>query len=123
MPLLAQGTPIGNITGVGSLSMNSLGCTGGIACALGKFGSVISIVIGVVTVCAGLWFMMQVFSSGFQWLTSGGDKQALESARKRLTHAIIGLLMVVLSYALISIVGLVFGLNILSVAGVLNFHP
>lgn len=123
MSLLAQGTIIGNITGYGSLSMNSLGCTGGIACALGKFGSVISITIGVLTVSAGLYFMVQVFSSSFQWLSSGGDKQALEAARKRLSHAIIGLLMVVLSYALISIIGLVFGLNILSVAGVLNFHP
>lgn len=123
MKLLAAGIPLGNITGVGSLGMNSLGCTGGIACALGKLGSTISIIIGVVTVIAGLWFMVQVFSSSFQWLTSGGDKQALEGARKRLSHAIIGLLMVVLSYALVSIIGLIFGLNILSVAGVLNFHP
>jgi len=105
MKLLAQ-IPLGTLNGIGPL--------GDASAPFATFETTISTTIGVVTITAGLFFMAQVFSGSFMWLTSGGDKQALENAKKRLTHAVIGLLMVVLSYALISIVGLVFGLNILA---------
>lgn len=110
MKLLAQGTPIGNITGLGPLGEG----IGVYLDAFDKFTLVLSATIGVLTVSAGLWFIFQIFAGAFQWLSSSGEKQALENARKRISNAIIGLLVVVLSYGLISIVGLIFGFNILS---------
>ncbi|MBI2587195.1 hypothetical protein HYW29_00045 [Candidatus Amesbacteria bacterium] len=121
--LLAQGTPIGNFSGIGPLGEVPQGSTP-ITDTLVKFASTISTIIGVATISAGLWFMVQVFIGAFQWLTSGGDKQALENAKKRLTHAVIGLLMVVLSYALISVIGLIFGIDILNISGLIaGLHP
>ena len=110
MKPLAQGIPLGNINGIGPLGTGASSAVN----AFTLFTATISTAIGVVTISAGLFFMAQVFSGSFLWLTSGGDKQALENAKKRLTHAIIGLLLIVLSYALISIIGLIFGINILS---------
>ncbi|OGC93137.1 hypothetical protein A2876_01155 [Candidatus Amesbacteria bacterium RIFCSPHIGHO2_01_FULL_48_32b] len=107
---------IGNVSNAGS-------CTGGIICAIGKLGAIISVVIGILTVSAGLWFIFQVFAGALQWLGSSGDKQALESARKRITHAAAGLLIVILSYAFISIVGLVFGIDILGLSIINNLTP
>lgn len=110
--LLAASVPLPTLEGVGSLGDTSVLTTDAAASFI--FSNIISTVLGVTTISAGLWFMFQIFSGAFQWLTSGGDKQALENARKRLTHAVIGLLLVVLAYALIGIVGLIIGLDILN---------
>jgi hypothetical protein len=42
------------------------------------------------------------------WITSSGDKGKLESARDRITQAIIGLIILVGSYAIIGFVGEIF---------------
>lgn len=46
--------------------------------------------------------------SGIQWITSGGDKQKLQAARSRLTYAIIGIIIIFLSFFIVSIVGIFF---------------
>ncbi len=110
--LLAQitgGTPLGFLKGIGSLGEVSDATT-----AFIKFTNVLSTALGILTVSAGVWFIFQILMGSFQWLSSGGDKQGVENARKRITNAIIGLFVVIASYALISLVGLVFGINILS---------
>lgn len=109
MTLLAQGTPIGNFTGIGNIA--NTGTTP--RSALTQFTTIISTVIGVLTVSAGLWFIFQIFGGSVQWISAGGDKQALETARKRLTNAIIGLLLVVISYALIGLIGAILGIDLI----------
>lgn len=80
----------------------------------GLFESVISLTLAVLTVCAGLWFVFQIFGGALGWLSSGGEKQALQNAQKRIVNAIIGLLIVVMSYTFIAIISSIFGLYILS---------
>lgn len=82
--------------------------------AFSKFTNVFSTGIGILTVAAGIWFIIQIFAGAFQWLAGGGEKQALQNAQKRIINAVLGLFVVIFSYALISIVGLVFGIKILS---------
>ena len=50
---------------------------------------------------------------GTQWITSGEDKAKVEGARKRLVYAVIGLLVVFLSYFIITTIGLFFGVRLL----------
>jgi hypothetical protein len=85
-----------------------------VAGAAGIFNKVLSVIIGVMTVAAGLWFLFQFFIGAFTWLTSGGDKVALENARKKITNAIIGLVIVVAAIFLIDLIGNIIGLDILS---------
>ncbi len=118
MTRLLAGVNLGTLQGIGPL-----GTVGSLSEALGKFTNVISTAIGIITIFAGIWFILQIFIGAFQWLSSGGDKQGAENARKRLTNAVVGLFVVVASYALISLVGLVFGFKILDVAGVFNNLP
>lgn len=80
-----------------------------------KFDRIISLTLGVMTVVAGLWFIFQIFISAIEWLSSGGEKQHVENARKKITNSVIGLLIVVVSYGLI----LTFG-NILGIKGILS---
>lgn len=112
MRLLAAQTNLGPPLG----GIGPLGNTSGFFLPFQTFETTLSTVVGVLTIAGGLWFMFQIFGGSLQWLSSGGDKQALENARKRLTHAVIGLLMVILSYGFILLIGSIFGLNILSPA-------
>ncbi|MEK9201073.1 MAG: hypothetical protein AAB909_03830 [Patescibacteria group bacterium] len=121
--LLAQGTPIGNFDGLGPLGNTRNLYLGG-ANTGGAFEKVISLVIGVLTVSAGLWFLFQIFTGAISWISSGGDKQAVQNAQKRMSHAIIGLFVLVAAYGLIATVELVFGLQILDFQGqFLNLRP
>lgn len=81
---------------------------------LTQFEKILSVTIGVLTVVGGIWFIFQIFSGTFQWLTSGGEKQALQNAQKRLTNAVIGLGTVVLAYLFIALIGKIFGFDILN---------
>lgn len=107
---------LGTFNGIGNIGIT--GKTN--SAAINSFTLVLSIIIGVLTVSAAIWFTFQIFSGALQWLTSGGDKQSLENARKRLTHAVIGLFIVVLSYAIISLFGLIFGLDIIHLGNLIN---
>lgn len=63
-----------------------------------------SITIGSLAVIA--YFLLGAFS----WITSGGDKTKVETARNQMTHAIIGLLLLVSSFVLLSFMSkLLFG--------------
>jgi len=109
--MLAQ-TKLGTLKGLGPLGNLVSGLEA--PDAFVKFNKVFSTGIGVLTVSAGIWFIIQIFAGTFQWLSSGGEKQALQNAQKRLTNAVLGLFVVIFAYALISIIGLIFGFDVLS---------
>ena len=48
---------------------------------------------------------------GIQWLTSGGDSASTQKARDRITAALVGLAIIAIAYALVTIVGPWFGLT------------
>jgi hypothetical protein len=84
---------------------------------LTTFNKTMTVIISVVTISAGLWFILNLFINAFKWLSSNGEKQGLEAARKGITNSVIGLFLVVFAYALTSIIGAVFGIrNILNPA-------
>jgi succinate dehydrogenase hydrophobic anchor subunit len=79
------------------------------ATAADRFEIALSLSIGVMTVIAGIWFMYQIFSGAIEWLSSGGEKQAVQNAQKRITNAVTGIVIVVLSYAIILSIGYMVG--------------
>lgn len=118
MRLLAQ-AKLGTLEGLGSLGQVPDATT-----AFLKFTNVFSTAFGVLTISGGIWFIIQILGGAFQWLASGGEKQAVQNAQKRISNAILGLFVVIFSYALISIVGLIFGFDILSpVKSLLGISP
>ncbi len=58
-------------------------------------------------------FFYQFVTGAIGWIWSGGDKQKLESARERITGAIIGLLLMFAAYAIIRFIGDFLGIDIL----------
>jgi hypothetical protein len=84
------------------------------------FITFISGTIAVLTVVAIIWFIFTFITGAIGIISSGGDKQALETAKKKITTAIIGLIVVLLAIVVINIIGTVLGIpNILNISQLL----
>lgn len=62
--------------------------------------TVIGNVINVVLSFLGVLLLAYFLYAGFLWMTAGGDKDKVERAKKIMMNAVIGLIIVSLSYAL-----------------------
>ena len=82
------------------------------AAAFTSLGEIISTLVTAAIIVAGLAAFIFLIVGGFQYLTSGGDKAAAQSARDRITYAIMGLAIVAAAVAVIQVLGAVFGFNI-----------
>ena len=52
-----------------------------------------------------------VVISALQWIVSGGDKEAVAKARSRLTYAIIGIVLLALSFLILRVIGQITGFS------------
>jgi hypothetical protein len=62
---------------------------------------------------AGVASFIFLLWGGIQWITAGGDKDALDKARKRITQALIGLAIVFSAYAIIYILRVLFNVDVI----------
>lgn len=74
----------------------------------------LSNLIGILTIMGGLFFIVYSFLGAFGWITAGGDSGKVEKARERIFHGVLGLIVLVMSYALIGIVGTIVGLDLIN---------
>ena len=100
--------PIGEGQGFGPWNQ-----PGGIETAAGYFSKIISNVIGVMTIAGGIWFIFQLIIGGYNWMASAGDQAKLQEAHKRISNALVGLVILVAAYALIWIISEILGFRIL----------
>ena len=77
-------------------------------------------VIGVMTVVAIIWFLFTLITGAISIIGSGGDKQALESARKKITTGVIGLVVVIASIFILDLIGTIFGIDFLDIFSLLG---
>lgn len=76
---------------------------------LGKLiQSLLSVTLGIV----GLLVFIYLIWGGIEWITAGGDKSKTESARQKLTNAIIGLAIVAAAFAISQVLGTFFGIKV-----------
>lgn len=74
-------------------------------------GKLISTGVSVVIIISGILVFVYLVWGGLEWLTSGGDKGKTESARNRITAALVGLAIIAASWALVQIIGYFFGVQ------------
>lgn len=84
------------------------------------FEQFFSVLLGFFTLIGGLMFLMYFVFGALSWLSAGGEKGKVESAKTQLTNAGIGLIIVVLSQAVVGITSGVLGLQILNPAAALS---
>lgn len=71
----------------------------------------IELLLGTSGVIAFIYLLM----GGIQWITSGGDKEGLDKAKKKITHALVGLAVVFSVYAMVFIIRALFNINTIGV--------
>lgn len=74
----------------------------------GIISGAISLVLIVVAV---VFFFILVFG-GLKWITSGGDEKKVAAARAQITNALIGLAIVFSAWAIMNLLGTIFGFNL-----------
>lgn len=77
-------------------------------------GAIISFLVGFIIVFAFLAALLFIVIGAFQWITSGGDKTKVDSARNHIIAAIIGLVVIALSFVIINVVIQALGLGSLT---------
>jgi len=61
---------------------------------------IIGMIINVGLSLLGVIFVVLIIYAGFNWMTAGGDESKIETAKKTLSRAIIGLIIVAGSYSI-----------------------
>lgn len=115
--LLAADTPIappGGFKGFGPLGEPE-------GSGITTFSTFISNTIGIMTIIAIIWFVFTFITGAIGIIASGGDKGALETAKKKITSGLIGLVVVIAATFVIDLIGLLLGFDSGSF-GILNIN-
>ena len=101
---------------------SSLGGSGGsgticsfsvpVATASCNFSGIASTVVNVLFTIAGLLFFVMIVISGIKMITAGDDKEKFSAAKATLTHAVLGIVIVIASYLILSVILGILGVNI-----------
>lgn len=81
----------------------------------GFFAALLPKVVTLILIVGGLVFFFVLLSGAISWITSGGDKQALEGARSRITNGLVGLVILFVAFAIIQFIEKFFGIKILTI--------
>jgi hypothetical protein len=71
---------------------------------LSNFEGIFSNIVASLLALGGIVLFILLLSGGFKYLTSGGDPKAIEGAKKTLTTAIGGLVMLAGSYLILRLI-------------------
>ena len=75
-------------------------------------GSIISGLIGALFIAGFLLSVVFLITGAISWIASGGDKAKLEKARDQIINAMVGIVIVGAAWALGTLVGNFFGLDL-----------
>ncbi len=70
--------------------------------------------VGLAFLVGVLIFFFIMITGAIQWITSGGDKTAIEGARGKITNAIVGVVILLSLFALLKVIQDFFGIKILT---------
>lgn len=76
------------------------------------FEAIFSNIITVALEFAGIVLFIMFLIGGFKYLTAGGDPKAVEAAKGTLTHAIIGLVVLILAFIILQLIHVITGVDV-----------
>lgn len=76
--------------------------------------SLVSGLISLIMLVAALLFFFMLIWGGIKWVTSEGDEKKVASARAQITSALIGLAIIFAAWAIVQLINVIFGINILT---------
>lgn len=76
-------------------------------------GTLLGNIVTLIFIVGALVFFFMLVIGGIQWMLSGGDKAATESARGRITAALIGLVIIFAAWAIMKLIETFLGIKFL----------
>lgn len=70
-----------------------------------QFDSLFTRILGIVLTIAALVAFFYLLAAGFQYITAGGDSAKAQLARQGILNALIGIIIIVISFAVLRYVG------------------
>ena len=80
----------------------------------------ISVVIGLFTLAAGLWFLIQLILGGYAYMSAGGNKEKAQTASQKITQALTGLVIIVLAIFVVNLLGYILNIDFLNIGEVIQ---
>lgn len=93
----------GNVTPPQSVNAIGNGASG--------INNILNTAITLIYMFGTLIFVFMFLYSAILWITSGGDKEKIRSARARITWAIIGIVVLALAFVILRILGGILGIK------------
>lgn len=85
---------------------------------ISEIGQLVSAVVGALLIIAALLSFLYLILGGISWITSGGDKAKMEEARNKITHSIVGLIIVGAAWAIMMLIQNFLGVQIIGGSGI-----
>ena len=101
---LAQWTILDRMRGLAVNSGYAIGDDTSPGAGLRRIAAIVGLIIRTMLAFLGIIFMILMITSGIRWMMARGNESEVEKAKTTIKNAAIGLLVVVLSYALVPIV-------------------
>ncbi len=76
---------------------------------------IVSVVIGLFTLVAGLWFLFQLILGGYSYMSAGGNKEKAQAASQKITQALTGLVIVILAIFVVNLLGYILNIDFLNI--------
>ncbi len=73
----------------------------------------LSNILTLLFIGAGLAFFFMFVIGGLRWITSAGEKEKVEGAKKQITSAVVGLILILSVFAVIGFLNQLFGINLI----------
>jgi uncharacterized membrane protein len=87
---------------------------GGITTGKEFFQKLIPNLVGLAFVVGAIIFFFIMIIGAIQWISSGGDKTAIEGARGKIANALVGFVILLSLFALLKVIESFFGIDILT---------
>lgn len=84
------------------------------------FTSVISSTIGLLTIVAIIWFVIQLLIGAISVMSAGGDKNKVAEASGKIRNSLIGLVLAIIAIFIFSAVGYLFGIDFIGLADLIG---
>lgn len=106
-PVILYAVPAVALAQVGNIVPSQISPTNNII-------TVVQAIVRFILIVAFVLAFVMLLVGGIRWIMAGGDEKSVEKARNTITAALIGLVVVLIAYAIIRIVETFFNVNIIS---------